>query len=53
VPEPAFTSADTGDRRLTGTPWSVRLCAGTIVLSAARSAIKNNRTTAPQMTGIG
>jgi hypothetical protein len=29
------------------------VCAGTVTLSAARSAIKNNWTTALQVTGIG
>lgn len=52
-PEPYSGSQTAHTKDGTETKLKNAVCAGTITLSAARSAIKNNWTTALQVTGIG
>ncbi|MFF4598142.1 hypothetical protein [Amycolatopsis sp. NPDC001319] len=52
-PEPYSGSQTAHTKDGTETKLKNAVCAGTVTLSAARSAIKNNWTTALQVTGIG
>ncbi|MET7996702.1 hypothetical protein ABZU76_38045 [Amycolatopsis sp. NPDC005232] len=52
-PEPCSGTQTAHTKDGTETKLKNAVCAGTITLSAARSAIKNNWTTALQVTGIG
>jgi hypothetical protein len=52
-PEPHYGTKTAYTKDGTETKLKNAVCAGTITLSAARSAIKNNWTTALQVTGIG
>ena len=52
-PEPYSGTQTAHTKDGTETTLKNAVCAGTITLSAARSAIKNNWTTALQVTGIG
>ncbi|MGW5284471.1 hypothetical protein ACWERI_34310 [Streptomyces collinus] len=52
-PEPYSGSQTAHSKDGVETKLKNAVCAGTITLSAARSAIKNNWTTALQVTGIG
>jgi hypothetical protein len=52
-PEPHYGSQTAFSKDGVETKLKNAVCAGTITLSAARSAIKNNWTTALQVTGIG
>ncbi|MGW4135214.1 hypothetical protein ACWELV_00120 [Streptomyces mirabilis] len=52
-PEPHYGTKTAYTKDGTETKLKNAVCNGTITLSAARSAIKNNWTTALQVTGIG
>ncbi|MFG2472458.1 hypothetical protein ACGFXB_44580 [Streptomyces canus] len=52
-PEPHYATKTASTKDGTETKLKNAVCKGTITLSAARSAIKNNWTTALQVTGIG
>jgi hypothetical protein len=52
-PEPHYGTKTAYTKDGTETKLKNAVCAGTVTLSAARSAIKNNWTTALQVTGIG
>ncbi|MEU1661872.1 hypothetical protein ABZ527_38260 [Streptomyces griseofuscus] len=52
-PEPYSGSQTAHSKDGVETKLKNAVCAGTVTLSAARSAIKNNWTTALQVTGIG
>jgi len=52
-PEPHYGTKTAYTKDGVETKFKNAVCAGTITLSAARSAIKNNWTTALQVTGIG
>jgi hypothetical protein len=52
-PEPYTGSQTAHSKDGVETKLKNAVCAGTITLSSARSAIKNNWTTALQVTGIG
>ncbi|MCX4429695.1 hypothetical protein [Streptomyces mirabilis] len=52
-PEPHYGTKTASTKDGTETKLKNAVCNGTITLSAARSAIKNNWTTALQVTGIG
>ncbi|MFF1640625.1 hypothetical protein ACFVXA_23925 [Streptomyces sp. NPDC058246] len=52
-PAPHYGTKTTSTKDGTETKLKNAVCNGTITLSAARSAIKNNCTTALQVTGVG